>query len=515
MNLPLQSSVFSIDPDKLPSLPSVAIEIVRLSKSDEVSLDEFANAVAIDPSITTKMLRLANSARYQRNQEVTDLTRACFVLGMRTFKIMALGFSVAKITDKDKSEFDLTAYWTHSIACAVAAREFARLVNSQYANEAFICGLLSRIGQLAMMRVIPERYEELMEFSAARLPTADDEFHLLKMTHHDLAKTLLTKWGLPKLLVDAVSGWREPEFAGEAEEVCKILRVADHVARITTDSEKGEVLQQLHEFAGLDFGLTPDEVDLYVVDLNDEVIALARVLDVKLEDQTEYQDLINSAREQMVEISLQAALDLESTSVDLGKERQRSIKLADESKENLVKSQIDALTGVANRGVFDEKLRHSIQLRIQGNVNSCFGVVMIDVDHFKLFNDSYGHLVGDKVLVEVAKAVKKSLRPTDFFARYGGEEFVIVVGECGKHEIELVAERTRKIIESVEIENEGDLLKVTASAGGAYGNRFNNVSDGVEMVRLADKCLYQSKESGRNQCTFAEFTPRACQSSSS
>ena len=141
MNLPLQSSVFSIDPDKLPSLPSVAIEIVRLSKSDEVSLDEFANAVAIDPSITTKMLRLANSARYQRNQEVTDLTRACFVLGMRTFKIMALGFSVAKITDKDKSEFDLTAYWTHSIACAVAAREFARLVNSQYANEAFICGV--------------------------------------------------------------------------------------------------------------------------------------------------------------------------------------------------------------------------------------------------------------------------------------------------------------------------------------------------------------------------------------
>jgi diguanylate cyclase (GGDEF)-like protein len=140
---------------------------------------------------------------------------------------------------------------------------------------------------------------------------------------------------------------------------------------------------------------------------------------------------------------------------------------------------------------------------------------MIDVDHFKLFNDSYGHLVGDKVLVEVAKAVKKSLRPTDFFARYGGEEFVIVVGECGKHEIELVAERIRKIIESVEIENEGDLLKVTASAGGAYGNRFNNVSDGVEMVRLADKCLYQSKESGRNQCTFAEFTPRACQSSSS
>lgn len=509
MNLPLQSPTFSIDPDKLPSLPSVAIEIVRLSKSEEVGLDEFANAVAIDPSITTKMLRLANSARYQRNQEVTDLTRACFVLGMRTFKIMALGFSVAKIADEDKSEFDLTAYWAHSIACAVAAREFARLVNSEYENEAFICGLLSRIGQLAMMRIIPERYEELIDSSSANLPTADDELNLLKMTHHDLAKTLLTKWELPKLLVDSVSGWREPELAGEAEEVCKILRVADHVARLTTDSEKGEVLQQVHEFAGIDFGLTPDEVDLYVVDLNEEVIALARVLDVKLEDQTEYQHLIDSARDQMVQVSLQAALDLEATSIDLEKERQKSTRLADESQELLVKSQIDALTGVANRGVFDEKLRQSIQLRMQGNVNSCFGVIMIDVDHFKSFNDSYGHLLGDKVLVEVAKAIKKSLRPSDFLARYGGEEFVIVLGECGQNEIELVMERTRRIIEAVEIENDGDLLKVTASLGGAYGRRFNDKGDGIEMIRLADKCLYQSKENGRNQCNYGEFTPKA------
>ena len=472
MNLPVQSPNITLDPDKLPSLPSVAIEIVRLSKSEEVGLDEFANAVAIDPSITTKMLRLSNSARYQRNQEVTDLTRACFVLGMRTFKIMALGFSVAKIADKEKSDFDLTDYWAHSIASAVAAREFARLVNSEHENEAFICGLLSRIGQLAMMQVIPDRYQEVIDLSVGCLPTAEEELNHLNISNHDLAKTLLTKWELPKLLVDSVSGWQEPEIAGESEEVCKILRIADHVARLTTDSQKGEVLQQVHEYAGIDFGLSPEDVDLYIVNLNEEVISLARVLDVKIEDQTEYQQLIDSAREQMVNISLQATLDLETTSIDLEKERQKSSRLADESQELLVRSQLDALTGVANRGVFDEKLRQSIQARLNQKIDTSFGVIMIDVDHFKSFNDTHGHLVGDKVLVEVAAAVKKSLRPSDFFARYGGEEFVVVLAECGPSEIEIVAERTRKVIENVNIENEGTVLTVTASLGRCLWKRF-------------------------------------------
>lgn len=518
MSLPNHEELISIalKSDKLPSLPSVAMEIVRLCKSDDVPLDELAQVVSIDPSLAAKILRLANSAKYRRNRELTDLDRACFVLGLKTTKIMSLGFSVAEaVKTDDDSQFDYDAYWGYSISCAVAARELARASGEDWENEAFICGLLGRIGQLALAKAMPDEYEKTMESAKEPLPNSAEEIAVFGFDHHHLAKKLLTAWGLPTILVDTVAHWDSPEDGGESKRICQIVQLAARISCLIHESEKGLLLRDSYEMAETNFGMSAKDLDDFVVVLNDEINSLARILDVKIENQDEYQQLIDDAREQMVQVSLQTVMELESTSMDLEHEKEKYSQLECRSEELLKKSQMDSLTGIPNRGTFDFKLRSMVQARLDESQTDSIGLLIFDIDHFKSFNDSYGHLIGDQVLQQVATAVKNSLRPHDFFARYGGEEFVILLGNSGRPQLDIVAERTRKVIESVKIRHENQTLNVTASFGGAFGHRFNDFSDGISLIKLADRCLYEAKNAGRNCHRLGEFQPKSSASRSS
>jgi diguanylate cyclase (GGDEF)-like protein len=160
----------------------------------------------------------------------------------------------------------------------------------------------------------------------------------------------------------------------------------------------------------------------------------------------------------------------------------------------------DALTGLANRSVILEALNreHARQRRAGGS----FGIILLDIDHFKEVNDRHGHLCGDKVLREVARAMKESVRPYDTVGRYGGEEFLIVAPETDAETTLRIAERVRKTVESRAIaENEAE-VRVTSSLGVA-ANTHLNASRPQDLLHLADEALYRAKSNGRNRCELA------------
>lgn len=132
-----------------------------------------------------------------------------------------------------------------------------------------------------------------------------------------------------------------------------------------------------------------------------------------------------------------------------------------------------------------------------------YSVIMIDIDFFKRFNDTYGHACGDFVLQQVAKQIATHVRPGDIAARYGGEEFVILVTEDGPSLAQKIAERIRSAIEKMETLYEGQVLKVTVSCGVACYTKTID-QDPKEVVERADRALYQSKQQGRNRVTFLE-----------
>ncbi len=142
------------------------------------------------------------------------------------------------------------------------------------------------------------------------------------------------------------------------------------------------------------------------------------------------------------------------------------------------------------------------------NINTDFlnkknlSVMMFDIDYFKKVNDTYGHEAGDIVLIKVAQIIKNSTRSSDIAARYGGEEFVLMLSNSEVNQAKDIAERIRKEVENTVITHDGRKINVTISIGIA-GYKFDWESE-TNLVKRADKALYESKQNGRNQVTISE-----------
>jgi two-component system, cell cycle response regulator len=166
----------------------------------------------------------------------------------------------------------------------------------------------------------------------------------------------------------------------------------------------------------------------------------------------------------------------------------------------------DSLTGVYNRRYIDRRLLEEIgRARRQAYRISC---MYIDIDHFKMVNDSVGHQGGDEVLREVAARIKAELRLSDALGRFGGEEFVVLLIDADLESATLVAQRIRASIANVPFElSSGELLPVSVSIGVATLDDFerDHAIEGVaqQLVAQADSALYQAKESGRNKVVSA------------
>ncbi|MBF0118243.1 MAG: GGDEF domain-containing protein [Desulfobacterales bacterium] len=156
---------------------------------------------------------------------------------------------------------------------------------------------------------------------------------------------------------------------------------------------------------------------------------------------------------------------------------------------------IDPLTGAYNRGEFNRIIEHHTSNSIRHVKN--LSLIMIDIDHFKKVNDTYGHQAGDIVLKEVVKTIRSEIRKGDYLARYGGEEFAIVLPDTNMIRAIELAERLRQIIENLEIRIlSNEIIRVTSSFGVATLKAgFNKET----LLKEADNMLYKSKTNGRNR----------------
>jgi len=175
--------------------------------------------------------------------------------------------------------------------------------------------------------------------------------------------------------------------------------------------------------------------------------------------------------------------------------------LSDESGEALLRqlydaSVTDALTGAHNREHFDTQLRAELSYARRHNTD--VSLVIFDADHFKKVNDTYGHPVGDAVLIQIANVVRGTVRSEDVFARYGGEEFALVLRGIEIEGAGAVADRLRERIAALKINTDRGVLSVTVSAGCAsLSNTEDKTPEG--LIAAADRRLYGAKHAGRNR----------------
>jgi len=158
---------------------------------------------------------------------------------------------------------------------------------------------------------------------------------------------------------------------------------------------------------------------------------------------------------------------------------------------------LDNLTRLANRNYLEKEL--TIRFEEHKRMGIPFGVLFMDIDHFKKFNDTYGHDVGDRVLKFVANTLAKNLRPFDVVGRWGGEEFIGIMRNVAGQTLEQLGERLRVLVDDSYLMQQGNKLHVSISIGATVTRNDDTVNS---LIKRADTLLYQSKQAGRNRLTL-------------
>ncbi|HEY2980377.1 MAG TPA: diguanylate cyclase [Anaerolineales bacterium] len=158
----------------------------------------------------------------------------------------------------------------------------------------------------------------------------------------------------------------------------------------------------------------------------------------------------------------------------------------------------DSLTGIGNRPHIEVKIKTALHAFLAGGLS--FGVLFMDIDHFKSFNDTYGHLTGDKILRFVAQSIRNNLRTSDSCGRWGGEEFIAVLMDIEAEGLRHVAEKLRQVIAQTQVTEADQSLSVTISIGATLVHPDDTLQT---LIQRVDQLMYQSKLHGRNQVTAA------------
>ena len=248
------------------------------------------------------------------------------------------------------------------------------------------------------------------------------------------------------------------------------------------------------------FGIQPSELDRYRLRDFFADAEKRRLLNERLEQEKEVQDF-----EILVKTStgdtpfwLLTSANIIDYNYDIALYAAFQDITSRKNRETLLKNQAvrDPLTSLYNRRYFEEEVTKRIALsRMKGG---CYSVLMIDADKFKNVNDTYGHKVGDKVLIELSSTAERALRDCDIVARYGGEEFVCYLSDVGPEKAKIVADRLRETISKLVIySDEGKPFGFTVS----IGISSSEISDNIDtLIKTADEALYRAKENGRNRC---------------
>jgi diguanylate cyclase (GGDEF)-like protein/PAS domain S-box-containing protein len=215
-----------------------------------------------------------------------------------------------------------------------------------------------------------------------------------------------------------------------------------------------------------------------------------------------------------VQISARAVLDAAgsyagafSVIIDIDARKKAETALAASNKRLAEQSLLDGLTGIANRRRFDETLAREYRRHARGGAT--LSLVLIDIDHFKAFNDRYGHIQGDACLRRVAEALRQNVtRAGDLVARYGGEEFACILPETDAPAAAALAERLRRAVAALDIPHEASptACRVTVSCGAATRRCLPGGAP-LDLLARADEQLYRAKAAGRNQATAEHCRP--------
>jgi HD-like signal output (HDOD) protein len=218
----------------LPTLPTVMEKIVTLTRDPDVSIAKVEEAIATDPVISTKLLRIVNSAYFSFFREITSLRQAIVVLGLEATKNLVYGTSIISAFGRESkiAQFPLEGIWKYSVACGNISRTLASLLDYSFYEEAFLAGLVHNIGKIVLAKYRPDDFEKSVARSQKdAVPLSESEVLFIGFDHNDIGHHLSVRWRLPQLLDEVITYNERPAESPNQKELTSIVRLASLLCR--------------------------------------------------------------------------------------------------------------------------------------------------------------------------------------------------------------------------------------------------------------------------------------------
>ncbi len=465
----------------LPSLPAVAVKIIEMANDPDADIRTVCEYISLDPVLAAKLLRTANTPLYKSRRVATNIRQAVSILGTHTVLVIALSFSLASSLmttplSGSSAAFDSNIFWRRSITSALASRALGEKLELNFLDDLFLAGLIQEIGILAYWVIMPEEYGKIFA-------SAPDHDELLEMErkafgagHDELGYALLKKWHIPDYIaLSCVNSHSQPEPQNLGPTLQSCLAVSRYLADyFLYPHEAGKMItlnKATQDWLGLDPSALIEVIKIMEVGLS----AVEELFEMTIHHPCEVTGILAEAKELLMIHNLSRLKDLED------------------------KSQRDGLTGAYNRTYFDETLRREFNLAMQYNLP--LTIAIIDLDHFKNVNDTYGHVAGDSLLATVVKTLFDQIRQDDTLSRYGGEEFALILPGTTLAASRTLISRLKDSIAAIAYKFDGDItIQITASIGVAsYYENATHFQEPRDLIKAADYALYAAKHAGRNQ----------------
>lgn len=472
----------------------VATQIIQTALKPDVALADLAKLAGSDAGFALRILAIVNSAAFQRAHRVGDVRQACALLGVRGLRNIALGLVINDmIPTGERGEL----LFLISIRRAVAARLIAQALHEKAPDDAFTAGMFLEVALLGRARDDIDGAARVARMPALNRPIVERAFGY-EMHGVEGAK-LGAELGLPDDIVEAVAHHHD-----ENPPVSRLAKIGWAAERVAAAWEGGHVkkIRSDAAHAMTQIGVPPSSIDEVMTKIPELVSATAAAFDRKVGSQTDLDQLAADANAQLVEMNnTYAALVRRLEALVIEKDQLAGeLQRANSELANLAAT--DGLTQLPNKRSFNEALMRELALADRNATP--LSLVMVDVDHFKKINDTWGHASGDIVLARLGEILKLSLRTSDFAARYGGEEFVLLLPCTPREGAALVAERVRTMVaEKPFVLTEGP-VNVNVSLGVASIIGPGCREGAKNFFERADAALYAAKNGGRNRVVCAE-----------
>lgn len=475
----------------LPSPPSVAMQIIALAQDPNATLGAAAQIISVDPALSARLLRVANSPLYATRRRIDTLTQAMAMLGLNATLSLALGFSLVHGLRGHNGTAELQErIWRRSVLAAMAARLLGQQTSMKRAETLMLAGLLQDIGRLALLQALPEEYSALCAGAEDNATLLALERKRFDADHADVGAWLARRWNLPDYLVEAIAA----SELGDAEDpFLRCIQASGAIADLwlappqTADAARELACVRIESSIGRGKEVLEEVLSQLAISLSE----ISTLFEVRIDQPSHLQAISDEARELLILRNLRQIQDASQSHQEARVTEERMRQLSEQARR-------DPLTGVYNRLHMEEVLEQEFAA---AGVHP-LTVALVDLDDFKKINDRFGHLVGDQVLRQFAQTVQRTLRSTDLIARYGGEEFLLVLNYSNESSARQVLQRLLEEVSRTPMAIvDGQPVFTTFSAGiathnGDPQNRFESVHD---LLQAADDVLYGAKREGRNR----------------